>query len=681
MRLLAVLFVLAVGAPAAGPAAYHLNYATYLGGSLDEQPAGIAVDSAGNAYIAGTTYSADFPLTSTAFGVPSKDHPCAFVTKLNAAGSGIAWSVCLANAAGAAIALDAGGSVYVLASGTVTKLTPAADRIVYSKALGASASAMAVDAAGNVYLVGTADESFAATAGAYQPALAPGTCYSTFGGHSSQAPCTDAFAMKLGTDGSVAYATYLGGSGPDQARAVAVDSQGNAWITGDTESPNFPVTASAAQSTFHGEVDLGPLKYGDAFVAKLDPTGGKLLYSTYLGGSAPDVGLAIAVDSAGAAYVAGGTQSTDFPTTAGALQRVYEGGNPIPSFAGDAFVVKFNASGLVVYSTFLGGPQDERATAIAVDPQGNVYVNAYPNTSTQIPITLSELSPDGSAILNTATVAGWFAVDSQSSVYLAGATLGNLFFPSAGAYQNKFGGGTYDVTAVKIDFVHPPTPRIATVVNAAGMRSGTPQNYPVFNVAPGEIVTIFGAGFDTGTRVLFDATPAPILYVQSDQINAVVPFGVAGPTTGITLQASAQTFGPGTMNVFDAVPALFTADGTGHGQAAILNQDETVNSAANPAARGSVISVFMTGAGRMIPAQSDGSPGPLSAPFPVPVLGAACSLGQVLYAGAAPGLVAGAVQVNVRIGQDVSPGDHVPIIVYIGNYPSGFLGDTTVAVR
>jgi len=681
MRPFAFLFVLAAGALAAGLPPFHLNYATYLGGSLDEQPAGIAADSAGNAYIVGTTSSPDFPLTSTAFGAPSKDHACAFVTKLNAAGTGVVWSVCLASATGAAIALDATGNVYVLTSGFITKLTPAADKIVYSKALGTAAAAMAVDAAGNVYAVGTAGDGFATTAGAYQPALAPGTCYATFGVHTSQSPCTDAFAMKLGADGSVAYATYLGGSGPDQARAVAVDSQGNAWITGDTESPNFPITAGAFQSTFHGEVDLGPFQYGDAFVAKLDPTGAKLLYSTYLGGSAPDVGFAIAVDSAGAAYVAGGTQSTDFPATPGAFQRVYGGGNLLPSFAGDAFVVKFNASGLVVYSTFIGGPQNEEATAIAVDPQGNVYVNAYPNTSTQIPITLSVLSPDGSAILNSATVAGRIAVDSQSSAYLAGATLGNLFFPSAGAFQTKFGGGTYDVTVVKIDFAHPPSPFIATVLNAAGLRSGTPQNYPVFDVAPGEIVTILGAGFDTGTRILFDGAPAPILYMQGGQINAVVPFGVAGPTTGITLQASGQTFGPNTMNVLDAVPALFTADGTGHGQAAILNQDGTVNSTTNPAARGSVISVFMTGAGRMTPAQPDGSMGPLSAPFPVPVLGAACSLGQVLYAGAAPGLVAGAVQVNVRIAGDAIPGDRVPITVYIGNYPSGFLGDTMIALR
>jgi uncharacterized protein (TIGR03437 family) len=135
------------------------------------------------------------------------------------------------------------------------------------------------------------------------------------------------------------------------------------------------------------------------------------------------------------------------------------------------------------------------------------------------------------------------------------------------------------------------------------------------------------------------------------------------------------------MNVFDAVPALFTVDGTGHGQAAILNQDGTVNSTANPAARGSVISVFMTGAGRMTPPQPDGSLGPASAPFPQTVLAAACSLGQVLYAGAAPGLVAGAVQVNVQISAGASTGDRVAIVVYIGNYASGFLGDTTVALR
>ena len=684
MRTFVFLFLLAVRAPAAGPAAFHVDYTTYLGGSLDDQPAGIAVDTAGNAYIVGTTSSPDFPFTSYDFFVPYQDHPCAFVAKLNPAAGALVWSICLPSAAGAAIALDAAGNVYVLTNdstgSSITKLPAGGDRIVYSKALGAFAAGMAVDSAGNVYAAGTAGEGFLTTSGAYQPTLSPGTCFSAIG--VSTYPCPDAFVMKLSIDGSLAYATYLGGSGPDQARAVAVDSQGNAWITGDTVSPDFPVTTGAFQSTFHGEVSLGPLHYGDAFVAKLDSTGRKLLYSTYLGGSAPDAGFAIAVDSAGAAYVAGGTQSPDFPTTPGAFQRAYGGGNPQPELAGDAFVVKFNSSGIVVYSTFIGGPHVEIATAIGVDPQGSAYTNAYPATSTLNANVLSVLSPDGSAaVLDSAPVAGAFALDRQGSLYFAGSTLGYLVFPSAGAFQSKFGGGSYDALVAKIDFAHPPSAWIANIVNAAGLRSGTPQNYPVFDVSPGEIVTIFGSAFDAGTRVLFDGISAPILYVQSGQINAVVPFGVTGPTTAITLQGAGQIFGPGMMNVFDAVPALFTVDGTGHGQAAILNQDGTVNSTANPAARGSVISVFMTGAGRMAPPQPDGSLGPASAPFPLTALGAACSLGQVLYAGAAPGLVAGAVQVNVRISADANTGDHVAIVVYIGNYASGFPGDTTVALR
>jgi hypothetical protein len=293
---------------------FHVDYATYLGGSLDEQTTGIAVDSGGNVYVTGVTDSPDFPLTSTTLGTPSQGHACAFVTKLNPSATAMVWSVCLANLTPNAIALDAVGDVYVLAGTSIVKLSAAADRVLYSKSLGTAAgAAFAVDAAGNAYVVGTASQGLATTPGAFQPNLAPGMCsYSTFP-NAPPTPCNDAFAVKLAPDGTTIYATYLGGSGSDQGRAVAVDSQGNAWITGDTESPNFPTTPGAMQSTFHGEIDLGPLKFGDAFVAKLDPAGAKLLYSTYLGGSAADTGLAIAVDSSGAAYVAGSTQSSDFP--------------------------------------------------------------------------------------------------------------------------------------------------------------------------------------------------------------------------------------------------------------------------------------------------------------------------------------------------------------------------------
>ena len=158
---------------------------------------------------------------------------------------------------------------------------------------------------------------------------------------------------------------------------------------------------------------------------------------------------------------------------------------------------------------------------------------------------------------------------------------------------------------------------------------------------------------------------------QSDQINAVVPFEVTGSVSKIMVQGAGQTLGPGMTEVFDAVPALFTIDGSGKGQAAILNEDGTVNSPSNAAPRGSVISVFMTGAGRLNPPQPDGSLGPLSPPFPAPVLGVGSSIGQVLYAGAAPGLIAGATQVNIRISGDTPPGDKAPVVVYIGNFASG----------
>ncbi len=649
---------------------FHVDYATYLGGSLDEQAVGIAVGSTGDVYVTGTTDSPDFPLTSTAFGTPSQGSACAFVTRLNPAATALVWSVCLANLTPGAIALDATGDVYVLAGSSIVKLSPSADRILYSKSLGASASALAVDARGDAYIVGTATEGLATTPGAFQPNLSPGMCQ--YGTHPDQppSPCTDAFAIKLAPDGSTVYATYLGGSGPDQARAVGIDSQGNAWITGDTESPDFPTTPGAIQKTFHGENDLGPLKFGDAFVAKLDPTGAGLLYSTYLGGSAPDAGLAIAVDSAGAAYVAGATQSADFPTTAGVLQPAYNGPvNVPPSLNGNGFVSKFSASNSLVYSTFVSAAV---AAAIAVDAAGDVYLPGG---------ALTVVSPDASAILRSVPVTGSIALDSQDSVYLAATTRGYIFFPTPGAAQSKFGGGTYDATVVKLDFTLPQSAWVSSIVNAAGLRSGTPQNYPVFEVAPGEIISVFGAGFDANTRLLFDGIPAPVLYAQAGQINAVVPFEVTAPSTAITLQSPTQTFGPGRMDVLDAVPALFTSDGTGKGQAAVLNQDGSINSPSNPAPRGSVISLYLTGAGRTIPGQRDGSLTSPIPPFPSVALGASCNIGQVTYAGAAPGLVAGAVQVNVQISQDTASGARIPIVIYIGNYPSGFTGDTTVAIR
>ena len=194
--------------------------------------------------------------------------------------------------------------------------------------------------------------------------------------------------------------TWVGPAPTKHARS-AVDSQGNVWVTGDAESPDFPASRGALDSRFPGEIDLGPLSYGDAFVAKLDATGSSLLYSTYLGGSAPDLGFAIAVDNNDAAYVAGATQSPDFPVTpGGAPADLRRRQRSVARFRGRCIRREIYASGALSYATFLGGLQSESASVIAVDTGGDAYVNAFPNTSTRIENTLSVLSTDGSRFLS-----------------------------------------------------------------------------------------------------------------------------------------------------------------------------------------------------------------------------------------------------------------------------------------
>ena len=320
-----------------------LIYSTYLGGSSSDVAGGIAVDAAGNAYVTGGILSTDFPTTAGAFQTTLGGDLDAFVTKLNPTGSALVYSTFLGGSAfdeGLGIAVGAAGNAYVTgdtrstnfpitagafqttlggsAGAFVTKLNPAGSALVYSTYLGGSnnddGKGIAVDLTGNAYVTGDTDSSnFPTTAGAFQ---------TTLGGDGG-----DAFVTKLNPAGSaLIYSTYLGGSGLDRGLGVAVDASGNAYVTGDTRSTNFPTTAGAFQTTLDG--------FADAFVTKLNPTGSALIYSTYLGGISFDEGLGIAVDSSGNAYVTGDTTSADFPTTTGAFQASAGG-------ALDVFVAKF----------------------------------------------------------------------------------------------------------------------------------------------------------------------------------------------------------------------------------------------------------------------------------------------------------------------------------------------------
>lgn len=320
-----------------------LIYSTYLGGNGFDVATSIALDPTGNAYVAGYNYAADFPTTQGAYQTASKGPYDAFIAKLNASGSALVYSTYLGGTGDdyvSGIAVDSLANAYVTGltissdfpmqnapqptfggyyDAFVTKLNAAGSALVYSTYLGGTGwdggRGIAVDSLGNAYVAGqTGSNNFPTTPGAYQ---------TTHGGND------DAFVAKINGSGSLVYSTYLGGSGGEAANAIAVDQSGNAYVTGTNLNGGFPVK-DALQTNPNTESF-------EAFVTKLAADGNTLVYSTYLGGTGNDLGLGIAVDLLGSAYVAGVTQSPDFPTTPGAYQQINAG-------VYDAFVVKIAAA-------------------------------------------------------------------------------------------------------------------------------------------------------------------------------------------------------------------------------------------------------------------------------------------------------------------------------------------------
>lgn len=368
-----------------------LLYSTYLGGAQTEVGNGIAVDTAGNAYITGITTSADFP---TANPLPAPNNALqgaedAFVTKLNADGSALVYSTFLGGTAsdeGGAIAVDSSGNAYITgftnsddfplvnpvfsnrcisltqcATVFVSKLSSAGNSLLFSTfADGAYGRGIAVDSANNIYTTGNTFDGYEATANAYQ---------TTYGGGANSG---DAFLTAYNSSGAVTYATYLGGRADDVGQGIAIDANGKVHIVGQTQSSNFPVLnpLPAPNNALQGS--------DDAFVTEMDPTlsgAASLIYSTFLGGTGNDKANGVAVDASGNSYVGGWTDSTDFPTTAGAYQTGCTGAC---SGGSDAFVAKLSPAGnSLVYSTYVGGGSIDQANALAVDTAGNVFITGF----------------------------------------------------------------------------------------------------------------------------------------------------------------------------------------------------------------------------------------------------------------------------------------------------------------
>jgi len=389
-----------------------LVYSTFLGGSSSDQGLGIAVDATGNAYVTGTTSSANFP-TPVGFDTSFNSGQDVFVTKLNASGTALVYSTFIggsSNDQGFAIAVDSLGSAYVTGSTGSTNFPLQSGLMGFPP---------------------------------YQP---------FYGGGS-----TDAFVTKLSPSGTtLAFSTYAGGIGADQGFGINVHSSTDVYVTGDTTSSNFPFTPNALQKTRSGN--------SDAFFLRLDRFAAGAGYSSYLGGSADDSARAISIDAARNVYLTGGTTSADFPTTAGSFDTSYGGGE-------DAFVTKltFVGSGLggdtyaIGPSTFLGGSGLDRGLGIGLDALGNTYATGITNSSGASPFPATtgalattfqggafdafatKLNPTGSALVYSTYLGGsgddrgaGIAVDAAGSASLAGRTNSVNFPTTPGAFDTTW---------------------------------------------------------------------------------------------------------------------------------------------------------------------------------------------------------------------------------------------------
>jgi hypothetical protein len=467
-----------------------LVYSTYLGGSLVDNVSAIAVDASQNVYVIGSTNSTDFP-TVNAFQpifpsvqTPEADAISAFITKINASGSALVFSTFLGGSGpdlGLGIAVDSAGSVYATgraasdnfptlnpiqasrssccgpgagSAAFVTKLSPSGSALVYSTYLGGFGedfgSAIAVDATGNAYITGFANSPLLDDCPSCSFPTTPNVVQPNLGGTPDVA--WNAFVSKINPAGSaLVFSTYLGGSSHDIGNSIAVDPDGNVYVTGNALSTDFP-TANAIQPHLKA---TNPEQTGNtnAFVTKLNPTGTAFIYSTYLGGTTSDSGGGIAADSSGNAYITGGTSSADFPT-AHPLQSTLKGSS-------NAFLTKINPGGSAfVYSTFLGGTGGDGAGGVKVDQLGNVYI-AGATSSTDFPTHdalqptiggssdafVAEINPSGNALVYSTYLGGSgsdsggpIALDPLGNVYLAGNT-SSVNFPTVNALQHAFAGG------------------------------------------------------------------------------------------------------------------------------------------------------------------------------------------------------------------------------------------------
>jgi uncharacterized protein (TIGR03437 family) len=674
-----------------------LIYLSYIGGSGDDMAVAVVADSSGNAYVTGMTSSSNFPVTSGAFQKTFGGKGGNFCR---------GWF----------------GDAFVL------KLNPSGSQLLYSTYLGGSmddaASAIAIDGSGNAYITGfTLSTNFPTTTGALQ------TAFGGAGGQTGKPACAgapwfnsgDAFVTKLNATGTqLVFSTYLGGANDDFGVSLGIDSSQNVYVGGFTLSRNFPVTAGAFQGAFGGtDPQNGFFNTGDGFLAKLSSSGASLSYATYLGGSGDDLVTSLFVASDGSVWATGATSSFNFPVAGAAVQKGYAGYFTLPflieQLVGDAFVTHLDPAGkTVLYSTYLGGTQNDLGAAISVDAGGLVYVVGF-SDSYDFPVTSNAIQPrlagDGGeanyfffgdgfvTVINPAAgqlvyssylggalddMLFGMALDGAGGLWATGNTVSTNLPVTANGVQKVFSGGLYTTTALSGDsllvhYANLGTAGPSILTDGTGVING--GSYLPGNVVSGSWVSIKGSGFTSqtvnwdsqnfstgqlptslnGVQVLFNGQPGAVWYLiagSPQQINVQAPANLSG-NVNVQVVVNNVPSNTVTTTAVQVAPAIFpySLDGgrTFYASAVFLDGTYLGNPSIFPGARqakaGDKVSLFANSL-----APSPAGIVSVSAPTdPVTV-----TIGGVTFPADFSGLVApGEFQINIT----------VPSLPASGNFP------------
>lgn len=608
-----------------------------FGSSGGDTPSGIAIDPQGNPVIVGATNSADFPLVSPLISSTTQ-------------------------------------------TGFVVKLDSQLTKIVFSTRLGNSANAAATDPSGNIYVTGnTSASDFPVTTGAFQT-MGPqptgfGSPVYAFVTEISPGGTAIVYSTFFGSP----YATCIGGSsclgvlGGTSGSAIAVDSTGAAVVGGSTTANQLPVTPGTLGQMCECPNMPQNLFVQAGFLAKFAPGGKTLDWATYipLAHTGPESEYLLSITSIGLDaeenVVFGGNAPQGLFVTSGALQSSYPPENA-PFDYGAPFVAKVNAAATgYIFSTYFGESiWESPAGAVALDAQGDIWITAGAARSTlplpaSVPLIgdgfVAELAPDGSSVLAGITApagaAGQAIVLAPSGTPAALGSTGSLLLELANQPAALLG-----------------------IENSAGIQVSS-------DIAPYELVSLYGTGIGPahavggqvvhgaltnslgGVQVLFNNVAAPLLYAGPNQINAIVPVSVAeGDTAALQIVTPNGTLAGPALTVVPSEPEVFQSrpPAPAGGEAVALNQDGNLNSSSSPASAGSIVTVWATGAGLGDSlGDQDGliATGAMGVLLPVSVFDSSnvnvfgvYSL-EVLYAGSAPGLVTGAIQVNFRLPENL----------------------------